>query len=130
MSAITYEELSSKLKEFLVVDVRTRDEVRDSGQIPHSHVLPVQELDEALSLSPNAFQSKYGFPKLDPNNDEDNNERQLVLTCRSGRRVGIADNTVKTKGFTKHRLYLGSFLDWTEKGGPVIKPGQPFQPQQ
>ncbi|KAK4320997.1 hypothetical protein Pmani_008164 [Petrolisthes manimaculis] len=127
MSAITFEELSSKLKEFLVVDVRTRDEVRDNGQIPHSHVLPVQELDEALALSPDAFQSKYGFPKPDPNNE---GKQPLVLTCRSGRRVGVADNTIKTKGFTKHRLYMGSFLDWTEKGGQVIKPGQPFQPQQ
>ncbi|XP_068233975.1 uncharacterized protein [Palaemon carinicauda] len=123
MSAIDFEGLSSKLSEFKVVDVRLRDEFKEQGQLPGSHVLPVQELEEALEMSEDDFKAKYGFPKLSV---EDEN---LVISCRSGRRVGIANEVLQKKGFTKHRLYNGSFLDWEKNGGTIIKPGMPFQPE-
>ncbi|XP_071522850.1 rhodanese domain-containing protein CG4456-like [Panulirus ornatus] len=122
MTAINYEDLSTQLADLLVVDVRTREEVTTQGQLPGSHVLPAQELEEALGLEGEVFKAKYGFPKPDPE------DPKLVITCRSGRRVGLAQEMLQAKGFTKHKLYLGSFLDWTEKGGPVTKPGQPYVP--
>ena len=58
---------------------------------------PVQELEESLLMSEESFKEKYGFPRLDPYDEN------LVITCRSGRRVGIANDILKAKGFTKHR---------------------------
>ncbi|XP_042203192.1 rhodanese domain-containing protein CG4456-like [Homarus americanus] len=124
MTTINYEELSGCLSEVRIVDVRKREEVKEQGQIPGSHVLPVQELEESLSLSEDNFKTKYGFPKLSPQ------DPNLVISCRSGRRVGLAQEVLNTKGFTKHKLYYGSFLDWTEKGGSIIKPGEPYEPQE
>ena len=56
----------------------------------------VQELEEAMDLSEDQFKAKYGFEKLkdDPN---------LVIYCRSGRRVGIAKEILAGKGFSLHR---------------------------
>ncbi|XP_045610453.1 rhodanese domain-containing protein CG4456 [Procambarus clarkii] len=124
MTTINYEELLKNLSELLVVDVRTREEVKEHGQLPGSHVLPVQELEESLGLGEESFKTKYGFPKLNPE------DPTLVILCRSGRRVGFAHDILKAKGFTKHKLYYGSFLDWSEKGGPITKPGQPYAPQE
>ncbi|XP_066972426.1 uncharacterized protein [Macrobrachium rosenbergii] len=123
MSAIDFESLSSKLAEFTVVDVRLRDEFKEQGQLPGSHVLPVQELEEAMELTEDAFKEKYGFPK--PSAEDSS----LVISCRSGRRVGIANEVLQKKGFTKHRLYNGSFLDWEKNGGTIVKPGVPFEPE-
>ncbi|XP_069954601.1 rhodanese domain-containing protein CG4456 [Cherax quadricarinatus] len=121
MTSINYEELSSHLSEFVIIDVRQRDEVVEQGQLPGSHVLPVQELEESLGLEEESFKAKYGFPRPSP---EDPN---LVISCRSGRRVGVANEILQAKGFTKHKLYHGSFLDWAAHGGAYTKPGQPYQ---
>ncbi|XP_042871125.1 rhodanese domain-containing protein CG4456-like [Penaeus japonicus] len=86
--------------------------------------MTVQELEAALDMSEADFQKKYGFAKFRPDDEK------LVITCRSGRRVGIAHETLKNRGFSKHRLYRGSFLDWTAKGGSVEQPGKPFEPQE
>ncbi|KAK7079070.1 Thiosulfate sulfurtransferase/rhodanese-like domain-containing protein 3 [Halocaridina rubra] len=123
MTDIKFEELNSNLSEFHVVDVRLPNEIVEQGQLPGSHVLPVQELEEALKMNENDFKAKYGFPKL---NVED---PSLVITCRSGRRVGLAQEILKAKGFSKHRLYFGSFLDWEKNGGSIKKPGEPFKPE-
>lgn len=37
---ITFEDLQKQLKELMVVDVRTREEVKEQGQLPGAHVLP------------------------------------------------------------------------------------------
>ncbi|MPC95682.1 putative thiosulfate sulfurtransferase, mitochondrial [Portunus trituberculatus] len=57
----------------------------------------VQELEDALTLTQEDFKEKYGFLQLDTSDEN------LVITCRSGRRVGIANDILKAKGFTKHK---------------------------
>ena len=65
----------------LLIDVRNRTELNTVGQIPGSVCLPLHEVAAAMELSPEEFSAKYGFEKPDPDN------RKIVLTCRSGRRV-------------------------------------------
>jgi hypothetical protein len=48
-----------------------------------------------MELSPEEFMSKYNFEKPSPDN------RKIVLTCRSGRRVLVKINT---------RIYLRQIL--------------------
>ena len=50
--------------------------------------------------------------------------QNIVLTCRSGRRVLVADKILKTKGFLHLRIYSGSFKDWVKNNGSVIQNSQ------
>ncbi|CAL4120444.1 unnamed protein product, partial [Meganyctiphanes norvegica] len=124
MTEIKYEELSLKLPEVTIVDMRKREEVEEQGMLPKSYCVPIQEFEEAMDLGSDAFSAKYGFPK--PRTDDSN----IVISCRSGRRVGLAMPILDARGYKQHRLYHGSFLDWVEKGGSITKPGVPFKPQQ
>ncbi|XP_037089018.1 rhodanese domain-containing protein CG4456-like [Pollicipes pollicipes] len=97
-----------------LLDIRRPDELKDTGFIPGSRNLPLQDLDEALSLDPAEFHARYGFAKPQPAD-------QLTITCRSGRRVKLSVPVFTKHGYTNLKLYLGSFLDWQEHGGQVCK---------
>lgn len=55
------------------------------------------ELEEAVQLSENAFMERYGFPKPMPEDDN------VVLTCRSGRRVVRAWDLLEPYGYCNVR---------------------------
>ncbi|XP_068201948.1 rhodanese domain-containing protein CG4456-like [Palaemon carinicauda] len=115
---ITYDELSKSLPNVTVIDVRNRVELEQSGQIPGSHCIPVTEIKLACSLDPDSFRARFGFPKP-------NFEDEVVVCCRTGVRSKTACDLLGAKGYKRHRLYSGSFSEWEEKGGDVVKPGQP-----
>ena len=100
----------------LLIDVRTRKELNEVGQIPGSVSVPLQELREAWKeLDDAEFREKYGFQR--PGTERED----VVLTCRSGRRVLVADRILAELGYHKLRIYSGSFIDWVRNGGEVIK---------
>ncbi|XP_045137972.1 putative thiosulfate sulfurtransferase, mitochondrial [Portunus trituberculatus] len=119
MADIEYEELAANLESFVVLDVRGRDEVKKAGQIPGSHCLPIGELEDAFELDDDTFQAKYGFAKPSA-------EQTLVTHCQMGGRARRAGDALAKKGL-QARVYVGSFGDWTAKGGKVDS-GKPFQP--
>lgn len=118
-SEITYDELSTKLKDVTVIDVRNRIEMEQNGQIPGSHCIPVTEIKYACTMDENAFKNRYGFEKPGPDDP-------LVVCCKTGVRSKTACDLLQANGFKRHRIYRGSFSEWEEKGGEVIKPGQPI----
>ncbi|KAK8382347.1 hypothetical protein O3P69_015343 [Scylla paramamosain] len=118
MTDIEYEELAANLDSFVVVDVRGRNEVKRNGQIPGSHCVPIGELEDAFDLDDDAFQEKYGFAKP-------SSEQTVVTLCQVGGRARRAGDALAKKGL-QARVYMGSFEDWTAKGGKV-DPGTPFQ---
>ena len=65
------------------------------------------------------FAFRYGFLKPDSTKSQN-----IVLTCRSGRRVLVADKILKRKGYLNLRIYSGSFKDWVKNRGTVIKDSQ------
>ena len=69
------------LNSITLIDVRNRTELNTVGQIPGSVCLPLHEVSAAMELSPEEFRTKYNFEKPSPD------DRKIVLTCRSGRRV-------------------------------------------
>lgn len=80
-------------KEFLLVDVRTKEEFEE-GHIPGAINLPVEEIGDSQ-------------PQLLPNKDQ-----VLLLYCRSGRRSQEAANKLANMGYTK--VYeFGGIMDWT-----------------
>jgi len=58
---------------------------------------------------------RYNFSKPDPQRTD------IILTCRSGRRVLVADRRMKRLGYQHLRIYSGSFRDWAKRGGKVIR---------
>jgi rhodanese-related sulfurtransferase len=82
----------------LLVDVREENEWV-AGHIPGSILLPLSFLDPAA------------LPDLDG--------RQLVLSCRSGKRSLTAAALLQEAGLPAHAHLAGGFLDWVGQGGPV-----------
>ncbi|MCL4146414.1 UNVERIFIED_CONTAM: hypothetical protein GTU68_007661, partial [Idotea baltica] len=115
-----FSEVSSNLKDLIVFDVRNRNEVVENGQIPGSHCVPFAEFDTALSLDDSAFKEKYGFEKPPPGGP-------IVTHCMMGGRAMKALKALEEKGFTNVKCYSGSFKDWMENNGEVVKPGKPTE---
>ena len=115
--AFIFQALQESLKRnsILLIDVRNRTELNGVGQIPGSVCLPLHEVELGFQLSNEAFLERYGFLKPDPKQSQN-----IVLTCRSGRRVLVADKILKNKGYPNLRIYSGSFKDWVKNEGEVI----------
>ncbi len=101
----------------LLIDVRNRTELNEKGQIPGSVCLPLHEVDAAFDggrVSDQEFLERYGFPRPGPRRED------VVLTCRSGRRVWAADRLLRRRGYERLRIYSGSFRDWVRRGGETF----------
>eukprot|EP00088_Acartia_fossae_P030227 TRINITY_DN31201_c0_g1_i1.p1 TRINITY_DN31201_c0_g1~~TRINITY_DN31201_c0_g1_i1.p1 ORF type:complete len:166 (-),score=46.34 TRINITY_DN31201_c0_g1_i1:47-544(-) len=113
---VTFEALQVLLheKRIVLIDVRNPDELENDGTIPGSVNVPLPEIPEAFEMEPEAFKEKYKFDL--PAKDR----KDLVLTCRSGRRILVAESKMKPLGYTHLRLYRGSFKDWQANGGEIL----------
>ena len=99
----------------LLIDVRNRSELNSPGKIPKSVVMPLHEiLNGAFELPNEDFYQRYNFEKPDLND-------VFVLTCRSGRRILVAEKYLKGLGYENARIYPESFKDWVANGGETIK---------
>ena len=114
---INFQALQESLQRnsILLIDVRNRTELNQVGQIPGSVCLPLHEVNLGFELNDADFLARYGF--LRPHPDKSSN---VVLTCRSGRRVLVADQILKQKGYLHLRIYSGSFKDWVKNQGEII----------
>merc|ERR1711935_1334215 len=112
---IEYEALNILLEReengFILIDVRNSSELETLGRIPGSVNIPLYEIPQAFSVEPEQFQSKYNFEM--PSTDAKN----VVFTCRSGRRSKIAINRLSSLGYSHLRNYAGSYLDWKKNDG-------------
>merc|ERR1712130_906849 len=113
----------SSSTKFLLLDVRRPEELEEDGMIPGSVNLPHSEIPRALDLTSDEFLCKFGFVQPTPT------DRQIVITCRSGRRVGLAHAMLLERGFNQLTLYRGSLIDWKANGGPVVFPSRDANPQ-
>eukprot|EP00092_Neocalanus_flemingeri_P028068 GFUD01030473.1.p1 GENE.GFUD01030473.1~~GFUD01030473.1.p1 ORF type:complete len:233 (+),score=69.59 GFUD01030473.1:70-768(+) len=113
---VDFNSLSMLLQEnrIILLDVRNSTELVNPGKIPGSVNVPLHEIPEAFLLGPEQFLEKYKFQL--PAKDA----RNVVLTCRSGRRVKVAIKRLEPLGFTRLRNYEGSFKDWVANGGEVV----------
>nr|ACO10447.1 Heat shock protein 67B2 [Caligus rogercresseyi] len=116
---VHFDALTTLLNEgdILLLDVRNRTELNEVGQIQGSVCVPLHEIPLAFTqLNDEAFKERYGFKKPKP---EDSNN--IILTCRSGRRVLVADEKMMPLGFENLRIYSGSFNDWSKNNGDAFK---------
>jgi phage shock protein E len=84
----------------LIVDVRTPDEFA-AGHVPGAINIPFDEME--------ARSTEIATHK----------DQEVVLYCRSGRRSGLAAETLTEKGFSKLGLMKGDMPGWERAGYPV-----------
>ncbi|XP_070852073.1 rhodanese domain-containing protein CG4456 [Drosophila suzukii] len=108
----TYEQVKDvpNHPEVYLIDVRRKDELQQTGSIPASLNIPLDELDTALSCDGASFKNKYGRSKP-------GKESRIIFTCRSGKRALEAEQIVKNQGYCNVVLYKGSWNEWAQKEG-------------
>jgi rhodanese-related sulfurtransferase len=84
-----------------VLDVRTPEEFA-AGHVPGAHNVPHDQLASRLAEVPK--------------------DKDLVLYCRSGRRVGLAVEVLAAHGYTRLSHLEGDMQGWLERGRPVARP--------
>jgi rhodanese-related sulfurtransferase len=108
-------EASSKpSSERILIDVREPHEY-NAGFIPTSINIPVSSQPDALFLSADEFEERFGFPKPDLNTE-------VVFYCKAGVRSRAAANLAEQSGYQKVSEYRGSWLDWQKNGGKTEMP--------
>ena len=66
------------------------------------------------SMDESTFESKYGFVRPSPS-------APLAVSCLRGKRALDASDKLRLLGYGNIKVYKGSFWDWKEKGGKVLK---------
>lgn len=99
----------------LLIDVREPSEF-STNSIPLALNLPVSSQPDALLLSEEDFQDRFGFqkPPLD---------KEIVFFCKAGVRSRAAAQLAKQAGYERVGEYKGSWLDWERRGGPGTRTG-------
>jgi phage shock protein E len=93
-------EMARKDAAVVVLDVRTPEEFA-AGHVPGARNIPHGELSSRIAELADA------------------RDKKIVLYCRSGRRVSIAEAVLKKEGFTELRHLEGDFPGWAAQKGPV-----------
>uniref|UniRef100_A0A182FG05 Rhodanese domain-containing protein n=1 Tax=Anopheles albimanus TaxID=7167 RepID=A0A182FG05_ANOAL len=94
----TYEEVLDlpNHPEKLLIDVRNPDELAETGKIPTSINIPLDQVKQAFGPETEAdqFRKLYGVAKPEP-------DHYLILSCRTGRRSQMALDTITELGYRK-----------------------------
>jgi phage shock protein E len=92
----------AKDAKLVVLDVRTPEEFAE-GHVPGAVNVPHDQVEARLG-------------ELQSLRDKD-----VVLYCRSGRRAGMAAETLQKAGFTRLQHLEGDMQGWTAAGRPTAK---------
>ena len=87
----------------LVIDVRSAEEYA-AGHVPGAVNIPHDQVPSRLAEIPK--------------------DKEVVLYCRSGRRSGLAAETLEANGYKDLRLLQGDMPGWEKAGLPVEGAGQ------
>ncbi|GAQ11378.1 thiosulfate sulfurtransferase RDL2, mitochondrial [Aspergillus lentulus] len=109
---------ASPQKKLILVDVREPAELTSTGIIPTAVAVPLASQPDALFLTPDEFETRFGYPK--PGVQE---EGDIIFYCKAGVRAKTAAQLAVQAGYNPDRIgvYEGSWLDWADKGGRVEK---------
>ncbi|OJJ86459.1 rhodanese-like domain-containing protein [Aspergillus glaucus CBS 516.65] len=102
-------------KNLILVDVREPAELK-GGILPSAVAVPLASQPDALFLSPDEFETRFGYPKPGVEGEGD-----IVFYCKAGVRARAAAQLAVQAGYDVERVgvYDGSWLDWVKRGGKV-----------
>ncbi|PKY04320.1 Rhodanese-like protein [Aspergillus campestris IBT 28561] len=105
----------------ILIDVREPAELTATGIIPSAVSVPLGSQPDALFLTPEEFETRFGFPK--PGMAEGESKDPVVFYCKAGVRARTAAQLAVQAGYDADRVgvYEGSWLEWAKKGGRVEK---------
>ncbi|KAL2007761.1 hypothetical protein VTN00DRAFT_7743 [Thermoascus crustaceus] len=121
----------------ILIDVREPAELSSTGIIPTALSIPLASQPDALFLSPEEFETRFGFPKpgvasstasenfeVDETGEtKDVQDKPVVFYCKAGVRARAAAQLALQAGYDPARVgvYDGSWVDWVDRGGRVEK---------
>ncbi|KAF1992176.1 Rhodanese-like protein, partial [Aulographum hederae CBS 113979] len=103
--------VSNPAESTLIIDVREPHEY-EQGFIPAALNIPIVSQPDALFLSPEEFEDKFGFQKPPIG-------KHVVFYCKAGVRSSSAAQLALQAGYESVGEYRGSWLDWEKQGGQV-----------
>ncbi|XP_053533098.1 thiosulfate sulfurtransferase/rhodanese-like domain-containing protein 1 isoform X1 [Ictalurus punctatus] len=110
VDSVSYELLKQRLTagNLQLFDVREPDEFKE-GVIPGATNIPLSEVQQAFTLTPDQFTQLYGVPMPEKHSSD------VMLYCQRGRRSLTALHTVHTLGYSRARHYVGGYSEWLER---------------
>ncbi|KAJ5746527.1 Thiosulfate sulfurtransferase rdl2 mitochondrial [Penicillium odoratum] len=101
----------------ILIDVREPAELTATGIIPTAICIPLASQPDALYLTADEFETRFGFPKPSVGKNQ-----KIVFYCKAGVRARAAAQLAVQAGYDPESLgvYDGSWLDWKDKGGRVV----------
>ncbi|KAJ5509474.1 hypothetical protein N7527_011617 [Penicillium freii] len=107
-------------KPMILIDVREPAELKGTGIIPTAVCVPMASQGDAWYLTPDEFETRFGFAKPDPAEGE-GEPAQMVFYCKAGVRAAAAAQMAVQAGYDPANIgvYYGSWLDWERHGGKV-----------
>lgn len=94
-------------KDQILLDVRSRDELKDVKPLPTAVNVPVDEVVPAFNMNDQEFKNKYHFEKPEKN-------KKIIVYCRMGPRAQRAGEALKNLGYENVCHYSG-VADWYSK---------------
>lgn len=100
----------------ILIDVREPVELTGTGIIPTAISIPLASQPDALYLTEDEFETRFGFPK--PHVD---GAGKMVFYCKAGVRARAAAQLAVQAGYDPESVgvYEGSWIDWEKNGGRV-----------
>ncbi|CAG8036820.1 unnamed protein product [Penicillium salamii] len=100
----------------ILVDVREPAELQGTGIIPSAISIPFASQPDAMFLTPDEFETRFGFPKPEPVDGA-----QMIFYCKAGVRAKAMAQMAVQAGYDPSTVgyYWGSWLDWERNGGKV-----------
>ncbi|RDW58075.1 hypothetical protein BP6252_13486 [Coleophoma cylindrospora] len=98
----------------VLTDVREPSELNSTGRIPSSISIPVGSTPDSFFITEEEFEDRFGYPR--PGTD-----KEVIFYCKAGVRSRAAAELARQAGWKKIGEYPGSWLDWSQKGGPSEK---------
>lgn len=89
----------------MLIDVREPWEIHESGKIPGSVNIPLDDVGEALQMNPKDFKEKY--KEVKPSKSD-----SLVFSCLAGVRSKKAMVTAVSLRFNSAQHYAGGWKEW------------------
>lgn len=91
-------------QEHLLLDVRSREELKDIKPLLNAINVPIDEVESAFNLSDQEFKQKYQF-------DKPAKDKKIVCYCKMGIRGMKGAETLKKLGYENVMQYSG-VADW------------------